>query len=318
MPATVEVAAQRVAGAGAWVPPERAPGRHGLPGLRPLPPPHRDGERRLRAPASNATRARVPELLALVDLCGLGGRYPHELSGGQQQRVALARALAPARGRPARRAVVERRPVPARDAARRGRASPAPARRHRRARHPRPRGGVLARRPHRPDARRHDRPGRNARGALLRPRVPLGRRVRRRRQRARRTRSRTGSSTRRSAPSRRTAPSAPVDVLVRPSSSSCTRSRRHGEVVARSSAATTSSTASASTESSSSRSARGARSMRLRRLSAFGRRSRASVRLTPQTPRRAAPRSRGTHQPRRARAARMQAGSRRTGAAEHS
>ena len=39
---------------------------------------------------------RVPVLLALVDLCGLGARYPHELSGGQQQRVALARALAPA------------------------------------------------------------------------------------------------------------------------------------------------------------------------------------------------------------------------------
>ena len=39
--------------------------------------------------------ARVPIVLALVDLCGLGERYPHELSGGQQQRVALARALAP-------------------------------------------------------------------------------------------------------------------------------------------------------------------------------------------------------------------------------
>ena len=39
---------------------------------------------------------RVPALLALVHLCGLGSRYPHELSGGQQQRVALARALAPA------------------------------------------------------------------------------------------------------------------------------------------------------------------------------------------------------------------------------
>jgi len=38
---------------------------------------------------------RVPIMLALVDLCGLGDRYPHELSGGQQQRVALARALAP-------------------------------------------------------------------------------------------------------------------------------------------------------------------------------------------------------------------------------
>ncbi|HYO61562.1 MAG TPA: ABC transporter ATP-binding protein, partial [Actinomycetota bacterium] len=36
---------------------------------------------------------RVEEMLALVDLAGLGGRRSNQLSGGQQQRVALARAL---------------------------------------------------------------------------------------------------------------------------------------------------------------------------------------------------------------------------------
>ncbi|SEK64630.1 sulfate transport system ATP-binding protein [Pseudoxanthomonas sp. GM95] len=38
--------------------------------------------------------ARVQELLSLVQLEGLGQRYPAQLSGGQRQRVALARALA--------------------------------------------------------------------------------------------------------------------------------------------------------------------------------------------------------------------------------
>jgi len=37
---------------------------------------------------------RVEELLQLVQLGGLGGRYPAQLSGGQRQRMALARALA--------------------------------------------------------------------------------------------------------------------------------------------------------------------------------------------------------------------------------
>jgi sulfate/thiosulfate transport system ATP-binding protein len=37
---------------------------------------------------------RVDELLALVQLEGLGQRYPSQLSGGQRQRVAFARALA--------------------------------------------------------------------------------------------------------------------------------------------------------------------------------------------------------------------------------
>ncbi len=40
------------------------------------------------------TKAKVKELLELVQLQGLGDRYPHELSGGQRQRVALARSLA--------------------------------------------------------------------------------------------------------------------------------------------------------------------------------------------------------------------------------
>ena len=37
---------------------------------------------------------RVEEMLKLIKLPALGGRYPYQLSGGQQQRVALARALA--------------------------------------------------------------------------------------------------------------------------------------------------------------------------------------------------------------------------------
>jgi len=40
-------------------------------------------------------RARVDELLDLVQLQGFGDRYPAQLSGGQRQRMALARALAP-------------------------------------------------------------------------------------------------------------------------------------------------------------------------------------------------------------------------------
>jgi iron(III) transport system ATP-binding protein len=49
-------------------------------------------------PRGQRRGGRVEELLALVDLEGLGKRLPHQLSGGQQQRVALARALAPEPG----------------------------------------------------------------------------------------------------------------------------------------------------------------------------------------------------------------------------
>ncbi len=44
--------------------------------------------------AGRRDEVRAHELLELVGLKGLGGRYPAELSGGQQQRVAIARSLA--------------------------------------------------------------------------------------------------------------------------------------------------------------------------------------------------------------------------------
>ena len=49
--------------------------------------------RRNRLPAP-LMRQKAAELLSLVQLEKMGGRYPRQLSGGQQQRVALARALA--------------------------------------------------------------------------------------------------------------------------------------------------------------------------------------------------------------------------------
>jgi len=44
--------------------------------------------------AKTEIETRVSEMLRLIGLPELGGRYPFQLSGGQQQRVALARALA--------------------------------------------------------------------------------------------------------------------------------------------------------------------------------------------------------------------------------
>jgi len=58
-------------------------------------PPSRGGPPARGRPFSRRGRGgAVSELLDLVGLADLGGRYPHELSGGQQQRVAIARALA--------------------------------------------------------------------------------------------------------------------------------------------------------------------------------------------------------------------------------
>ena len=45
-------------------------------------------------PAEKEIRAKVMELLKLVQLDWIADRYPHQLSGGQRQRIALARALA--------------------------------------------------------------------------------------------------------------------------------------------------------------------------------------------------------------------------------
>ena len=49
---------------------------------------------RVRKRPEGEVRARVKELLQLVQLEGLGRRMPSQLSGGQRQRIALARALA--------------------------------------------------------------------------------------------------------------------------------------------------------------------------------------------------------------------------------
>ena len=45
-------------------------------------------------PSDATIKAKVTELLKLVQLDWIADRYPHQLSGGQRQRIALARALA--------------------------------------------------------------------------------------------------------------------------------------------------------------------------------------------------------------------------------
>ncbi|MBE9167328.1 TOBE-like domain-containing protein [Pleurocapsales cyanobacterium LEGE 06147] len=48
----------------------------------------------IRKTPRQAIKRKVDELIELVQLRGLGDRYPNQLSGGQRQRVGLARALA--------------------------------------------------------------------------------------------------------------------------------------------------------------------------------------------------------------------------------
>jgi iron(III) transport system ATP-binding protein len=92
---TVEVAGAHVAGNGTWVAPERR--KVGMVFQDYALFPHLSVAENVGFGLPRSERARrVPMLLALVGLCGLGERYPHQLSGGQQQRVAVARSLAPA------------------------------------------------------------------------------------------------------------------------------------------------------------------------------------------------------------------------------
>jgi len=91
----VEIGDRAVAGDGAWVPAEHRGVGMVFQDYALFP--HLTVTENVGFGLRRRDRARrVPGLLGLVDLGGLGGRYPHELSGGQQQRVALARALAPA------------------------------------------------------------------------------------------------------------------------------------------------------------------------------------------------------------------------------
>lgn len=90
----IVVHGRRVAGLGTWVPPERR--RVGMVFQDYALFPHLTvADNVLFGVPRRRREERLREVLALVGLEGLEGRYPHELSGGQQQRVALARALAP-------------------------------------------------------------------------------------------------------------------------------------------------------------------------------------------------------------------------------
>jgi len=89
----IEISGTRVASAGRATPPERR--RVGMVFQDYALFPHLSVAENIGYGLARRLRpARVPALLDLVGLDGLGRRYPHELSGGQQQRVALARALA--------------------------------------------------------------------------------------------------------------------------------------------------------------------------------------------------------------------------------
>ena len=93
---TITVAGELVAGPHTFVPPEKR--RIGVVPQEGALFPHLDVAGNIAFGLSRdkkRARARVDQMLEMVDLEGLARARPHELSGGQQQRVALARALAP-------------------------------------------------------------------------------------------------------------------------------------------------------------------------------------------------------------------------------
>jgi iron(III) transport system ATP-binding protein len=93
----VRIGDRTVAGDGAWVEPDRR--RVGMVFQDYALFPHLTVAANIAFGLDRLPRAgqaaRVAEVLGLVGLEELSGRYPHELSSGQQQRVALARSLAP-------------------------------------------------------------------------------------------------------------------------------------------------------------------------------------------------------------------------------
>ncbi|MEX2081540.1 MAG: ABC transporter ATP-binding protein, partial [Dehalococcoidia bacterium] len=91
---SIEVGGQRVNGPGTFVAPEKRNAGMVFQDYALFP--HMTVARNVGYGLGRRGREqRIAEVLELVGLGALGGRYPHELSGGQAQRVALARALAP-------------------------------------------------------------------------------------------------------------------------------------------------------------------------------------------------------------------------------
>ena len=88
---------RRVAGGGSWVEPDKR--RVGMVFQDYALFPHLTVSNNIAFGLDRLSKSdrqqRVAEVLNLVGLEALSGRYPHELSSGQQQRVALARSLAP-------------------------------------------------------------------------------------------------------------------------------------------------------------------------------------------------------------------------------